>query len=166
MTEIQRLSEINFPDRWQGHILRITCFINSQIFKFPCQKIGEKGWIGVSYKTVTWGRVRRSQLVTFRRKYKRLNCQKCTCSRWTCIDEIDLSYIQTLISGPVSLLKDHEVDQQFKCWKTCCKKQGLLFSSIGIIWRIFTRHTMPRRPATMGGLSSIKLFRWFLQPTG
>lgn len=53
---------------------------------------------------------------------------QCTCSRWTCIDEIDLSYIQSLISGPVSLLKDHEVDQQFKCWKTCCKKQGVQVS--------------------------------------
>ena len=61
------------------------------------------------------------------KKIERWNFSKCTCSRWTCIDEIDLSYIQSLISGPVSLLKDHEVDQQFKCWKTCCKKQGLFY---------------------------------------
>ena len=69
---------------------------------------------------------------------KKLNFLKCTCSRWTCIDEIDLSYIQSLISGPVSLLKDHEVDQQFKCWKTCCKKQGLFLSIflLSFFWSI------------------------------
>ena len=76
------------------------------------------------------------------KNFEKLNFLKCTCSRWTCIDEIDLSYIQSLISGPVSLLKDHEVDQQFKCWKTCCKKQGLFYLFFAVFFWLIDSWTI------------------------
>jgi len=54
---------------------------------------------------------------------------KCVCSKWTCIDDIDLQEIQSmLVNKPISLANDHLVDQSFKCWKSCCKKQGVQVS--------------------------------------
>jgi hypothetical protein len=54
---------------------------------------------------------------------------KCVCSKWTCIDDIDLQEIQSMLANkPISLANDHLVDQSFKCWKSCCKKQGVQVS--------------------------------------
>lgn len=55
---------------------------------------------------------------------------KCVCSRWSCIDEIDIATMQEQQQSSIfSLSSNDQIDETFRCWKNCCKKQGVQVST-------------------------------------
>jgi len=52
---------------------------------------------------------------------------KCVCSKWSCIEDLDFSSIESDIKK--HRLTAEEQDEKFRCWKNCCKKQGVQVST-------------------------------------
>lgn len=52
---------------------------------------------------------------------------KCSCSKWSCIDDLDFGKLQS--ENKKFSLSSDQFDDQFRCWKNCCKKQGVQVST-------------------------------------
>lgn len=52
---------------------------------------------------------------------------QCVCSKWTCVEEFDFAQLKE--KSKIQRLSEDEFDENFRCWKNCCRKSGVQVST-------------------------------------